>query len=152
MAEQLPPQRLPSKAEPHTPPEPSLGETSTMMKTALSDFVKARVELASIEGKEAASFIGKQAAYGIILAISLLFTWALILVGITGVTAPLLDPLLAGKASWLPGWVLVIFILAALHAIIAAIFCTKLKKKPEMPLFELSRQEIQKDKQWLSKN
>ena len=132
--------------------EPSLGETSGDLKTALSGFIAARIELISLEAKEAASFASKKAIYGSVLGISLFFIWALILAGLTGVLAPMATERLAGKVDWLPGWAAVLFGIAILHAV-AALFCViLLKKKPASPLFELSRQEIENDKQWLQKN
>jgi len=80
------------------------------------------------------------------------FCWALILAGLVGLITPLVDPWLTDKASWLPGWAAVLFGLAILHGFVAAICLTYLKKKPPTPLFELSRREIENDKQWLKKN
>lgn len=128
-----------------------LSETSGSMKNALNSFVSARIELASIEAKEATVFAKKKAAAGLILSIALFFTWALVLAGLIGILAPLFDKLLADKLDWLPAWTLVVIILAALHALIAMICVSKLKKKSDVELFELSRREIQNDKKWLSK-
>ena len=132
--------------------EPSLGETSGFIKDALSGFVAARVELASIEAKEAAMYAAKKAVYGIVLGMSLFFAWALVLAGLTGALAPMATEWLAGKIDWLPGWAAVLFGLATLHTVVALICVVLLKKKPSTPLFELSRQEIENDKQWLKKN
>jgi len=122
------------------------------MKEALSNFIAARLELASIEAKEAAGLLGKKALYGVVLAISAFFCWALLLAGITGVVAPHASEWLAGKADWLPGWAAVILALGILHAIVAVICLCCLRKKPTTPLFELSRKEIENDKEWLKQN
>ncbi len=129
--------------------DPSLGETTGEIKKALSDFVAARIELASIEAKEAASFAAKKAVFGSMLGISLFFVWILVLAGLAGVLAPFADRLLAGKAGWLPGWAAVLFAMAALHAIVALVCLAVVRKKPDAPLFELTRKEIENDKQWL---
>lgn len=136
------------------PPEdsPGLGATSSQMKTALSGFLAARVELASIEAKEAAQFTAKKVVLGVILGISAFFIWALVLAGLTGVLAPIFEGWLTGKVNGLPGWAAALFALAIIHGIIALIALIGLKKKPASPLFELSRQEIENDKQWLQKN
>ena len=110
------------------------------------------MELASIEAKEAGEFVARKGIQGIILGIALFFFWSLILAGLTGVLAPMADEWLAGKVHWLPGWAAVLFALAVLHGIVAFIFLMGLKKKPAAPLFELSRQEIENDKQWLKEN
>ena len=125
---------------------------SEHMTHALSGFIAARVELASIEAKEAASFTGKKFAHGLILAISAFFLWSLVLAGATGIVAPLADQWLHGKADWLPGWAAVVLALALIHGIIVLICYLKLKKQPTTPLFELSRKEIENDKLWLTKN
>ncbi len=132
--------------------EPSLSETSGFVKNALSGFLAARIELASIEAKEAATYASRKVVHGVVLGISLFFVWALVLAGLTGVLAPLATGWLAGKIDWLPGWAAVLFGLAALHTVVALTCVVLLKKKPAAPLFELSRQEIENDKQWLKKN
>jgi len=140
-------------------PEPTTGDSgasgsnsSEHMTHALSGFIAARVELASIEAKEAASFTGKKLAQGLVLAISAFFLWSLVLAATTGIVAPLADQWLHGKADWLPGWAAVVLALAIIHAVIALICYLKLKQQPATPLFELSRKEIENDKLWLTKN
>ena len=122
------------------------------MKKALSGFLAARMELISIEAKEAAGFTAKKVAQAVILALSGFFLWLLILAGLTGVLAPLASKWLDGKVGWLPGWCAIIFTLAILHALVAFICIRLLKKKPEEELFALSRQELENDKRWLKKN
>jgi uncharacterized membrane protein YqjE len=140
-------------------PEPTTGDSgangsnpSEHMTHALSGFITARVELASIEAKEAASFTGKKVAQGLVLAISAFFLWSLVLAATTGIVAPFMDQWLHGKADWLPGWAAVVLALAIIHAVIALICYLKLKQQPTTPLFELSRKEIENDKLWLTKN
>ena len=118
----------------------------------ISDFISARVELASIEAKEAAAFAASKASHGIILAVCAFFTWSLFLGGLTGLLTPVASRWLEGKIDALPGWAAVLFALAILHGLGALIFLGQLKKKPSTPLFELSRKEIEHDKQWLAKN
>ena len=130
-----------------TPPE-SIKD----VKKALTGFLTARVELATLEAKEAAGFAGKKIAYLVILGVSLFFVWCLVLAGLTGVLAPIASQLLEGKISWLPGWCAALFALGLLHALVAFICIILLKKKPSEELFALSRQEIENDKQWLKKN
>jgi uncharacterized membrane protein YqjE len=125
---------------------------SEHMTHALSGFIAARVELASIEAKEAASFTGKKFAQGLMLAISAFFLWSLVLAGATGIVAPHADRWLHDKADWLPGWAAVVLALALIHGIIVLACYLKLKKQPTTPLFELSRKEIENDKLWLTKN
>ncbi len=132
--------------------EPTLGNTSAQLKTTLAEFLSARVELASIEAKEAASFAARKTIYGVILGICLFFAWSLTLAAITGILAPIATGWIDGQISWLPGWAAVLIGLAVIHGFFALIFLLCLKKKASSPLFELSRQEIENDKQWLKKN
>ena len=131
--------------------DPTLGETTGFIKRALSDFASARVELAAIEVKEAAQFGAKKAIFGVALAICAFFTWTLLLAAITGILAPHADSWLKDIA-WLPGWAAVLLVLGILHGIAAAIFLAKLRKKPHAPFFELTKMELENDKQWLKKN
>ncbi len=131
----------------HSPPE-SISD----MKKALSSFLAARVELASLEAKEAAAFATKKVIYLALLAISGFFIWCLVLAGITGVLAPFATKWLSESGSWLPGWCAVLFALALIHALVVLVCVVLLKKKPSEELFALSRQELKNDKQWLGKN
>ncbi|NWK56740.1 phage holin family protein [Verrucomicrobiaceae bacterium N1E253] len=118
----------------------------------ISDFIAARIELAKIEAQEAAEFSIRKAIHGVALALCGLFTWALVLAALTGTLAPWADRWMEGKIDHLPGWAAILFLLAFIHGVGALVFLGQLKKKPASPLFELSRQEIENDKQWLSNN
>lgn len=131
---------------------PSLGEASGHLKGAVSEFIAAKLELASIEAKEAAEFTAKKAVHGVICALCGFFAWLLLLAGLVGLLAKGVDSLLNGKVEWLAGWVVVVILLGILHGIIALVFLKRLKQKPDAPLFELSRQELENDKRWLQKN
>ncbi|MGJ8675965.1 MAG: phage holin family protein [Akkermansiaceae bacterium] len=130
-------------------PQASVRSAGSSIKNAFSSFLAARTELASIEAKEAAAFAGKKVVFALIAALCLFFVWALMLSALTGLFTPMANDFLAGKADWLPGWVAVLFCLAILHLLVAFICLFLLTKKPSSPLFELSLQEIQNDKQWL---
>ena len=136
------------------PEEPDAGaaKAPTNINSALPGFLAARIELASIEAKEAASFTGKKIVYGLALGISLLLVWCLLLAGVAGILGPIADQWLASKADWLPGWAAVMIGLALIHGVMALILLSVLKKAPATPLFELSRKEIENDKLWLKKN
>ena len=144
----------------HHPPEEdiplsdNLNEADTIgnLPKDLSGFISARVELASIEAREAAEFATSKAVHGVILGVCAFLAWSLFLGGLTGLVAPIANRWLVGKIDGLPGWAAVLFVLAILHGIGALIFLGRLKKKPSAPLFELSRKEIEHDKQWLTNN
>jgi uncharacterized membrane protein YqjE len=139
------PQNHPEEPSPWDPIKESLPND-------LAGFIAARVELASIEAKEAAEFAANKATNGIVLATCAFFTWSLFLAGLTGLLAPFASRWLEGKIDALPGWAAVLFALAILHGLGALICLGQLKKKTASPLFELSRKEFEHDKQWLTKN
>ena len=127
---------------------PSQSESTDAMKGALSQFVAARLELAAIEAKEAAEFTVRKVVMAVLLALCGFFIWALILAGLTGILATPVEQLFSSLLPSIAGWVIMLFILAFIHIIVAVILVMMLKKKPAAPLFELSRQEIEKDKAW----
>ena len=119
---------------------------------SLSGFIAARLELASIEAKEAASYTSKKVVYGIVFTLSAFFLWGLLLAATTGILAPIADQWLQDKIGWLSGWAAIALALAIIHGIIAVACYFKLTQQPTTPLFELSRKEIENDKLWLAKN
>ncbi len=117
----------------------------------LTRFIAARVELASLEAREAMEFSIKKAVHGVLLALLALFTWALFLAAITGFLSPVIDSWL-GNHSFIPSWGIITLALAVIHGAGGVFFFKQLQKKPSSPLFELSLKEIKHDKQWLTKN
>ena len=54
--------------------EPIMGTNKGHVKNAFSNLIAARIELASIEAREAGAFVGKKAVLGIILGITAFFS------------------------------------------------------------------------------
>ncbi|MFK7909373.1 MAG: phage holin family protein [Akkermansiaceae bacterium] len=127
-------------------------DDTSVMKLAVSEFVSARLELAAIEAKEAAEFTVRKVVSAVILALCAFFIWALLLAGLTGLLAGWAQEQLAGHLPGVSGWVIVLFALAIIHTLVAIILIWVIKKKPAAPLFELTRQEIENDKQWAKSN
>ncbi len=127
-------------------------DSTSVMKRAVSEFVSARMELAAIEAKEAAEFTVRKVVSAVVLALCAFFAWSLALAGLTGLLADWAEQQLADHLTGVPGWVIVLFGLSAIHAIVAVVFVIILKKKPSAPLFELTRQEIENDKVWVKSN
>jgi uncharacterized membrane protein YqjE len=118
----------------------------------LSSFIAARTELLAIESQEASAYASQKLLQAILLALFAFFAWALTLASITGLLTPIANQCLEGRFDSLPGWAVILLILAMLHGLGALVFLKKIKQKPCTPLFELSRKEIELDKQWLKKN
>ena len=132
--------------------DPNHQDESKRLPQDITDFIAARIELTSIEAKEASEYATGKAINSIGLAICVFFTWSLLLAGLTGILAPILDQAADDQLGIVPSWAAVLLGFTILHGIGAAIFLAQLKKKPSSPLFELSRKEIEHDKQWLTKN
>lgn len=150
MEDTTPPQDIP---EENSAPSGHLGahggsNATAVMKRAVSEFVSARMELAAIEAKEAAEFTIRKVVSAVVLTVCAFFTWTLVLAGLAGLLAGWAENLAADRVPGVSGWVIILFALAILHALVAIIFLLILKKKPAVPLFELTRQEIKNDKAW----
>ena len=125
---------------------------SASMKQAISSFLAARIELASIEAKEAAEVGIRKALFLLGAAAAALLGWLLLLASLTIVLGAFVDQWFASGVSWLSGYAVMLFIFASLHLLVAVIGLQIFKKKSGVALFELTRQEIQNDKQWLGEN
>ena len=146
-----------------TPPQDNLGENAASspnadvhegnpnhaMKRAVSEFVSARIELATIEAKEAAEFAVRKVISAIACAFCVFCLWMLILASLTGLLANWAETQFADLLPNAPGWAIIALALAAIHGIAAIVLVITLKKKPAAPLFELTRQEIENDKAWV---
>ena len=100
--------------------------------------VSTRVALIQLESKDAARALGRKAIIGVAAASSLFFAWALLLVA--GIS------LLASTTGW--PWHIVALIAALAHLAAAAILATSLRR-PVPPAFPHTRNEFQKDRQWI---
>ncbi|BCU79108.1 phage holin family protein [Luteolibacter sp. LG18] len=122
-------------------PEPSSGAPGEAppanWREAVADLVSARVALIELEAREAARGAGRKGVLAAILGGAAFFTWALVLAGVI--------PLLAAAFGVAWGWIALG--LALLHAIVAGIALTMLRK-PEPPAFSLTRSEFQRDREW----
>ena len=128
------------------------GDESSALKRAVSEFVAARIELAAIETKEAAEFAVRKAVMAVTVALCVFFVWILVMAGLTGLLDAWAEKQFADQIPGVPGWVIILFALAALHAIVAIILALLLKKKPATQLYELTRQEMENDKAWVKSN
>ena len=108
-------------------------------QSALAEFVSTRVELIRLESQEAAKAAKKRTSLTITLAIIAAVAWLSFIAGIIG----LADHYYTSITWWMAA-----LAAAALHAIIAGILISKLKK-PAPPLFTVTRSEFQKDRLWM---
>lgn len=109
-------------------------------REALLGLVSSRLTLIQLESKEAATEAAKRAILLILALGGLFFGWLLFLAGIVAC--------IATAAGWAWSWVALA--VAALHFIISAIFL-KIAKSGGKPTFTHTRNEFQKDREWIEK-
>ncbi|HSI15593.1 MAG TPA: phage holin family protein [Chthoniobacter sp.] len=118
------------------------GHLSTLLAAKLA-YLKARLELAGIEGKEAAvhlAIIVGLAVVALVLVIFGYFFLVLFLVFLIGLA-------FGGNA-----WVWVMLGAAVIHLILAGVLLLVAKTRLGVPLFPLTLEELKKDQEWLKTN
>jgi uncharacterized membrane protein YqjE len=124
-----------------TPTSGDLGSSPEALRNwqqALVELVRSRVALIRLESQGAVRQGVRTAAAGVVAALALGFAWALLLVG--GIGA------LAMAAHWPWYW---IALAAALLHVGAAGLCAVLLRAAKAPTFPVTRNEFQKDREWL---
>ncbi|NNC89659.1 MAG: phage holin family protein [Akkermansiaceae bacterium] len=122
-------------------PQPSIG-------ARLHTYLQARLDLFALESKEAAGVVARQGVLGVLLALAAFFAYVLILAA----AVSLLGQWLASAwpdAFATVGWEVAALGFGLLHVLAAAAFFLLLRRKPDPPLFEYTRSEFQKDREWL---
>lgn len=135
-------------------PESNSDDAPTGLKEELSSFLKdasahvrIRAELLAIESKEAAHLYGRK--FGLALAglLLLLIGYLLILAGMIGI----LGAMISGSGVTLANWIGVAWALSGLHLIAGFLLLRKSKGSgSDDPVFEFTRNELKKDRQWLT--
>lgn len=129
-------------------PTQNIKESTSTLKDAVRDYAAARVELISIESKEAAKVGSERITKGIAAAVLLLFAWACFLTALILVGEKLTSQLPEGLQR-IGGGALAALILAIIHAIGAFPLLKAAKRKLAQPLFEYTKSELKKDREWL---
>lgn len=132
-----------------TPPDASgsglKDEIASVARNA-GGYLQARAELLAIEGEEATSIISKRLVSKMIAAFSLGIAYLSILIagialGGTHIAQIVEHPL----ANWMG----LTFATGSIHLAIGLLFRVKARAKNTLPLFEYTRSEWEKDKQWI---
>ena len=113
------------------------------------DYLAARSELLAIESKEAATFARRQLGGVILLILGAFFGYAFLQLGLAFLLGLLFSALLPPDLSPY-GWLFGTAVLALLNLGIAWGAWTRLRRPPETPLFEVSRAEFEKDREWIN--
>jgi len=123
-----------------TAAEAGLPEHISSLLASAAGYLRARLELAGIEGREAAASYGKAVAFLAATVGLLLFGYILLWIGVIALVA-----YFAG-VHW--GWITLA--IGILHVIGAACCALAAKAKWGRPVFPATLQELRKDQEWLS--
>ena len=117
--------------------------TEHFLETAASaiGYIRARVELAGIEGREAAAIYGKVVAFLAAAAGLLVFGYVFLWIGLIAVATHFLS------LFW--GWA--VLAAALLHIIAAGLFAAIAIARWGKPVFPVTLTEFRKDQEWLNK-
>ena len=120
-----------------------LGHLSALLAAKLA-YVRARLELAGLEGREAAVHYGAILGLAIGGMIALVFGYLFFVIALVFLVAHLIG----GETAWI--WVLLGA--AALHFIGAAALVLVAKSRLGVPMFSASLDELKQDQEWLKTN
>lgn len=142
--------QAPDSSSPPRPGGEPLGVRATISSLAsgFQQYLDARRELLAIESREAARFAARQGIIAIILAGAAILAYLLLLVAGVSLGGHWLSSILPGKWSQF-GWQTATAAAALLHLGLAAACFRALRHSSTPPLFEVTRDEFQKDRQWL---
>lgn len=124
-------------------------DTIAFLKESGGDYLKAKIELASIEAKEAAEVTARKVAAGIKLAFFAFFAYLLLLATLVGAGTQLLEGKINILEQHIGTWPVVTLGLFIVHLLLVVVFIDKLKAKSNEVLFAITKAELEKDKQWL---
>ena len=127
----------------------SIKDTVAYIKEEGAEYVKTKVELASIEAKEAAEITTRKAIAAGILAFFGILSYLLLIVSLIGACTKMLEGKMHNIEQHIGTWPIVTFGFFILHLLLVFIFLDKLKNAGKTPLFQHTLAELQKDKQWL---
>lgn len=133
---------LPSMNEPGTEPELSFPK-------GMSAYFRTRLQLVSIETQEALAHLKGFLGPIIVILICAIGSYFLLLTALVSFLGKLLG--LLGKHPLL-GWEIAALLVAGLHIVIIFAMKKKITNGPSTPLFEYSRAELERDREWIQEH
>ena len=124
-------------------------EPSPSLPQGLVGYLRTRIQLVSIETREAGEHLQRKLLPIILVAVCALGTYLLLLAALVSLLGKVLK--MMGEHLLL-GWETAAFLVAGLHIVIIFAMKKKLTSKPNAPLFEYSRAELERDREWLQEN
>jgi len=119
------------------------GHLSGLLAAKLA-YLKARLELAGIEGKEAAIHLGIILGLAVVALVLVVFAYFFFIIALVFLVA-----LAFGGGN---AWIWVLFAAAFLHIVGAAVLLLISKSRLGQPIFPLTLEELKKDQEWLKTN
>ena len=124
-------------------------EFDSSLPKGFSSYLRTRLQLVSIETQEALVFLKGKLGPVLMVLIAALTAYALTLTALVSFLGKLL-----GLVSEHPliGWELIAFLIAGVHLVLIFAMKKKISKKPSTPLYEYSRAEIERDREWIQEH
>ncbi|MDB9741550.1 phage holin family protein [Akkermansiaceae bacterium] len=129
----------------------TLKQSVAYFKHSAKDYFATKAELLLIEVQEAAEFAKGKIIAVVLLGLFALVTYLLLWVFFIGLGAVLLNGKLGVISELGAEWLVFLFASIVFHVIAILVVLLKLKKKPDGELFEITKLELNRDKQWLGK-
>ena len=127
--------------DPHAAPDDGIVRQALMLLASVLAYLRARMELASMEGREAGSHWLKIIALLVAGLVALIFGYFFLCLG-----AVFLIALLCGGGN---AWIWITLALGVLHVAAGAGILLFVKSQAERPVFPATLDEFKKDQQWL---
>lgn len=143
-----PPESAPRSPNPSDEPAPRARETLSSMAQGLQQYLEARGELFAIESREAGRHATRRGILGVALVVAAFFAYGLMLCAAVSLVGGWLETHFPKQFGTI-GWECAALMAGILHMALAFGFLFLLRRKPATPLFEVTRQEFQKDRQWI---
>lgn len=138
----------PADHVPDGEPPPSIRDTMASFAQGLQQYLLARGELLSIESREAGRHATRKAILGVALACAAIFAYGLFLCAAVSLVGGWIETRFSPRFDQI-GWQCVALAAGLLHVLLALVLLHLLRRKPVEPLFDVTRREFQKDRQWL---
>ncbi len=143
-----PPESAPRSPDPTEGPAPRARKTLSSMGQGLQQYLEARGELFAIESREAGRHATRKGILGVALVVAAFFAYGLILCAAVSLAGGWLEARFPKQFSTI-GWECAALLAGLLHIALAFGLLFLLRRKPAAPLFDVTRQEFQKDRQWI---
>ena len=124
-------------------------ESEQSLPKGISAYLRTRLQLVSIETQEAYAYAKGKIGPAFIALVCIVSSYFLILTAVVSLLGKLLEKL--GNHLFL-GWEVAALLVAGLHIAIILMMKKPICSKPAAPLYEYSRAELERDREWIQEN